>query len=209
MGNNNFPKQNTLYCQKATWKQVVLLWIGTCKIHQWGDEHSNNYSILWLTLCHRRMRHAHQQVIKNLADNTKGGPDMVTEAPSKICKGCEKGKSKWLPSPSSKSRANKPLDLVHSDLDEFPVCSISGYKWTATYHDNHSSYGVMFYLKSKDEEFTAFKAYQAWAKRQTSTTLKCKWTDQGGAFLSNEQKQYLKDLTCHSKMDEQKGSNKP
>ena len=45
----------------------------------------------------------------------------------------------------------------------------------------------MFYLKSKDEEFTAFKAYQAWAKR------KCKRTDWGGEFLSNEQRQYLKE----------------
>ena len=66
-------------------------------------------------------------------------------------------------------------------------------KWTATYLDNHSSYGVMFYLKSKDEEFTAFKPYQAWAERQTSTTLKCKWTDHGGEFLSNEQRAYLKE----------------
>ena len=51
----------------------------------------------------------------------------------------------------------------------------------------------MFYLKSKDEEFTTFKAYKAWAERQTSTTLKCKQTDWGGEFLSNEQKTYLKE----------------
>ena len=91
------------------------------------------------------------------------------------------------------ARAANPLDLVHSDLDEFPVHPIGGYKWTATYLDNHSSYGVMFYPKSKDEEFTAFKAYQAWSKKQTGTTLKCKRTDWGGEFLSNEQKQYLKE----------------
>ena len=72
------------------------------------------------------------------------------------------------------ARAANPLDLVHSDLDEFPVHPIGGYKWTATYLDNHSSYGVMFYPKSKDEEFTAFKVYQAWSKKQTGTTLKCK-----------------------------------
>ena len=56
-----------------------------------------------------------------------------------------------------------------------------------------SSYGVIFYLKSKDVEFTAFKSDQAWAKRQTSTTLKCKRINQVGEFLSNEQKQYLKE----------------
>ena len=61
------------------------------------------------------------------------------------------------------------------------------------YLDDHSSYGVMFYLKCKDEEFTAFKAYKAWAERQTGTTLKCKRTDCGGEFLSNKQKLYLKE----------------
>ena len=184
--------------------------------------------ILW----HRRMGHAHQCMIKNLTENTKGGPNNImvwhwpkgmsgvrgpgwglgssvrlrcsiepvlhpcllfagfisgslpslgsSRDPSPIQQGHlyksvrDVKKSKWLP--SSKSRAARPIDLVHSNLDEFPVHSISSYKWTTTYLDNHSSYGVIFYLKSKDEEFTAFKAYQAWAERQTSTTLKCKWT---------------------------------
>ena len=92
-----------------------------------------------------------------------------------------------------KSRAQKPLDLVHSDLDEFPICSISDFKWTATYLDDHSSFEIMFYLKNKDEEFTAFKSYKAWSKRQLGTTSKYKQTDQGGEFLSNEQKTYLKE----------------
>ena len=30
------------------------------------------------TLWYRKMGHAHQHVIKNLADNTEGGPDTVT-----------------------------------------------------------------------------------------------------------------------------------
>ena len=138
------------------------------------------------TLWHRRMGHVNQCMIKNLTDNTEGGPDNVTETPKETCKGCKKGKLKRLPFPPSKSRATWPLDLVHSDLDGFPVCSRSSYKWTVTYLDDHSSYGVMSYLKRKDEEFTAFKAYQAWAKRQTGTKLKCKRTDWGGEFLSNE-----------------------
>ena len=49
----------------------------------------------------------------------------------------------------------------------------------------------MFYLKHKNEEFAAFKTYKAWAERQLGTTLKCKWTDCGGEFLSNEQKTYM------------------
>ena len=107
--------------------------------------------------------------------------------------GLWKSKIKWLPFPPSKSRAARPIDLVHSDLDEFPICSIGSYKWTSTYLGDHSSYEVMFYLKSEDEEFTTFKAYKTWAKTQLGTTLKCKQTDWGGEFLSNEQKTYLKE----------------
>ena len=189
MGNNSFPKQNTLYYQQITWNYFDLELTTSNRLMM-------NTAITTVscdyTLWHRRMGHANQHMIKNLTENTEGGPDKVTETTLNICEGCEKGKLKQLPFPPSKSRVQWPLDLVHSDLDEFPICSISGYKWTTTYLDNHSSYGVMFYLKSKDEGFTAFKAYQVWAKRQTGTKLKCKWTDWGGEFLSNEQKWYLK-----------------
>ena len=37
-------------------------------------------------------------------------------------------------------------------------------KYTATYLDNYSSFGVMFYLKKKNDEFAAFKQYKVWAE---------------------------------------------
>ena len=72
-----------------------------------------------------------------------------------------------------------------------PVFSIGRYKYTSTYLDNYSSFGVMFYLKKKNDEFTAFKQYKVWAERQLGTTLKCRHFDHGGEFLSNEQKTYM------------------
>ena len=72
-----------------------------------------------------------------------------------------------------------------------PILSIGKYKYTATYLDGYSSFGVMFYLKHKNEEFTAFKAYKAWAEQQLGTKLKCRWSDCGGEFLSNKQKAYM------------------
>ena len=116
------------------------------------------------TLWHRRMGHAHQHVIKHLNKNTEGGPNQTTNPPSGICEGCEMGKSKRLPFPVSKSRAKRPLDLVHSDLDKMSDISIGGYKYTATYLDNYSSFGVIYYLKKKSNEFTTFKQYKVWAE---------------------------------------------
>ena len=126
------------------------------------------------TLWNRRMGHPHQHVINHLRKNMEGGPHQITEAPIGTCEGCKKGKSKRLPFPTSQSRAKRALDLIHSNLDEMPVLSIGRYKYTATYLDDYSSFGVMFYLKHENEEFAAFKTYKAWAERQLSTTLKCR-----------------------------------
>ena len=76
-------------------------------------------------------------------------------------------------------------------MDEMPVLPIGRYKYTATYLDDYSSFGVVLYLKHKNEEFTAFKTHKAWAKRQFGTTLKCRQFDHGGEFLLNEQKAYI------------------
>ena len=84
------------------------------------------------TLWHRKMGHTYQHVIKHLGENTEGSPHQTTEALNSACEGCEKGKSKRLLFPVSRSRARQPLDLVHSDLDEMPVLSIGGYKYTTT-----------------------------------------------------------------------------
>ena len=89
------------------------------------------------------------------------------------------------------SRAKNVLDLVHSNLDEMSSASIDGYIYTATYLDDHSRYGMMFFLKNKSEQFGAFKAYKAWAERHTDRQLKCIRTDRGGEFLSNEQKEFM------------------
>ena len=58
------------------------------------------------TLWHREMGHAHQHVIKHLGNNTEGGHHETTDAPHGACEGCEKGKCKRLPFPSSRSRAS-------------------------------------------------------------------------------------------------------
>ena len=54
-------------------------------------------------------------------------------------------------------------------------------------------YGMMFFLKHKDEQFDAFKTYKAWAEHQTGQKLKTIRTDRGGEFLLKEQKCYLQE----------------
>ena len=145
-------------------------------------------------LWHQHLGHTNSRVIKALLSHIIGGPATgAATPPTGLCNGCKKGKSKQLPFPPSKSWAETTLALVQSNLDKMSTASINGYKWTATYLDDHTRYGMMFFLKHKDEQFDAFKTYKAWAERQTRWKLKTIRTDRGGEFLSKEQKRYLQE----------------
>ena len=156
------------------------------------------------TLWHRRMGHAHQHVNK-ASWKTTWKVVLIKPLMHHLEHVMDTKKSKRLPFPTSKYRAKQPLDLVHSALDKIPVLSISRYKYTTAYLDDHSSYGVMFYLKNKSKEFTTFKIYKAWAKRQLVTTLKCRQFNHGGEFLSNEQKTYMADQMSMPDSPQQNG----
>ena len=67
-------------------------------------------------LWHLRMAHTNYEVIRALPAEMTGGPDQKIQPPSKVCDGCEKGKSKCLPFPPSRTRAKHVLDLVHSEM---------------------------------------------------------------------------------------------
>ena len=129
-------KEGTMVSQNGTSYIIGTPKLG--KLHSFDMVLANNRSeipraiiatLSDYTLWHRGMGHAHQCIIKHLTKNTEGGPHQTTDAPHEACEGCEKGKSKRLPFPSSRTRALRPLDLVHSDLDEMPVLSIGRYKY--------------------------------------------------------------------------------
>ena len=79
---------------------------------------SKNDYLLW----HNRLRHPGKKIVENLHKGTKGLSGRVS-IPSDIspCHGCQLGKSKRQPFPSSESRAKKSLDLIHCNLIEFPT----------------------------------------------------------------------------------------
>ena len=165
----------------GTRKQATGLCYFNAQILQ-GDEMNvpvklSAINISQSNLWHQRLAHANYEVICALPTETTSGPDQKLQLPSKVCDSCEKGKSKRLSFPPSTSRAKHVLDLVHSDLDKMSSASIDRYIYTATYLDDHSQYGMMFFLKNKSKQFGAFKAYKAWAERHTDRQLKCIRTD--------------------------------
>lgn len=78
-------------------------------------------------LWHFRFGHSNERVIQNLDKNTQGVPHIKIPADKHICQACLEGRSKRSSYPESASRAKLPLELVHSDLDEFPILTVDGH----------------------------------------------------------------------------------
>ncbi|KFD66912.1 hypothetical protein M514_20778 [Trichuris suis] len=79
-----------------------------------------------------------------------------------ICETCFKGKMTAFPFPKGETKANKPMELIHSELcGPMPVETPSGHRYFLTLVDDHSRFTVVHLLKSKDEVFDAIKNYIA------------------------------------------------
>ena len=81
---------------------------------------------------------------------------------------------------------------MHSNLAGLmQVQSIQGASYIATFINNYSRHGVVYFLKSKDQCAAAFKTFLAWAKTQTSKQLLALHSDQGGEYLLHAIKNVL------------------
>jgi len=64
----------------------------------------------------------------------------------------------------SYSRALRPLELVHSDLCEFPTLSYYCCRYVATFVDNFSAFVCVYPIAAKSDTFRVFREYRAWAE---------------------------------------------
>ena len=139
---NKIYSSNGTLLIEGTSKQATGLCYFNMQILQGNDENvPTQLSVINISssdLWHQQLAHVNYKVIRALLTEMTGGPDQKIQPSSKVCDGCEKGKSKCLPFPPLRTRAKHVLDLVHSDLDEMSSASIDRYTYTATYLDNHS-----------------------------------------------------------------------
>ena len=63
------------------------------------------------------------------------------------------------------------------------MCSIQGSQYIATFIDDYSRHGVVYYLRTKDQCATAFKKFLAWAKNQSLEHMSVLHSDHGREYL--------------------------
>ena len=111
-----------------------------------------------------------------------------------FCKSCVEGKIHRQPFPREGGKGStKLLGLVHSDVcGELNVKSLGGAKYFLTFVDDNTRYVWVYLLKHKSEVFDKFLEWKALVENSSGHKLKALRTDNGGEYVSNEMKSFLK-----------------
>jgi hypothetical protein len=133
-------------------------------------------------LWHRRLGHLHYKALPDLQNMVCGMPS-ISLSKNEICKGCMLGKNIKKAFPSSDSRAQGILDLVHCDVcGPMSSPSLSGCLYYVIFIDDYSRKCWIYFLKAKSNTFDKFKEYKAFIEKQTGKHITTLRTDNGGEF---------------------------
>jgi hypothetical protein len=138
---------------------------------------------------HRRLGHPNSHVLRVLFKSGLLGNKNSTSSNNDIvdCASCKLGKSKTLPFPLHKTRTTKPFEIVHTDVWGIaPVISHEHYRYFVTFIDDFTRFTWVYFLRSKSEVFSVFKALLALVETQFSAKIKILQSDSGGEYMSNE-----------------------
>jgi len=166
-----------------------LFWIDTSD----AALHAIGKGPIPLQLWHERMGHMSHRALTRYKDSVKG----ISLSPSpdpdlSPCSGCQLGKQTRSSFPGSSKRSDRRLRIIHSDLaGPMQTRSIQGSSYFATFIDDYSRHGVVYFLKTKDQCAAAFKKFLAWAENQTSDRLLALHSDRGGEYISRATRSIL------------------
>jgi len=104
-----------------------------------------------------------------------------------ICKSCQFGKQTRTNFPEKEGSANKPLELIHTDVcGPFRTRTPRGEEYLILFIDDFSRFVWLGLMKHKDEAFEKFKSFKALVENESDHKIKCLRSDRGGEFTSNE-----------------------
>ena len=94
-------------------------------------------------------------------------------------------------SPASLKCSDRVLELIHTDLCEFPIQSHSHAKWMITFIDDALGFATLHFLQSKADAVTALQDLVIWAEAQTGYRLHSICSDRGGEYINQSIKTFL------------------
>jgi IS30 family transposase len=118
------------------------------------------------------MAHLHHGALKVLREAVTRLPEFSFDQHD-VCKGCALAKYTKTVFPSSDSRSNGILDLIHSNV-----------------YGPMSRKTSIFFMKTRDEVFSSFQEFKALMENQTGRKIKVLKSDNGGEYTSSAFKEF-------------------
>ncbi|KAG7565068.1 Zinc finger CCHC-type superfamily [Arabidopsis suecica] len=115
--------------------------------------------------------------------------------PNQVCEGCLLGKQFKMSFPKeSSTRAQKPLELIHTDVcGPIKPKSLGKSNYFLLFIDDFSRKTWVCFLKEKSEVFENFKKFKAHVEKESGLEIKAMRSDRGGEFTSKEFLKYCED----------------
>ena len=148
-----------------------------------------------LSLWHQRYGHVNKKDVKTLySEKLVEGMKLDLKHEDEDCEGCAVGKSVRYPFPKVGSKKSTGiLDLVHSDVcGPLNIASVGGSIYFLTFIDDYSNFVCVYMLKKKSAVLEKFIEYLAMAENFSGRRLKKLRSDNGGEYVSDAFKDYLK-----------------
>ena len=148
-------------------------------------------------LLHHRLGHISQGYLRTLitCKSIRGLPRTYMPVPAPLhtsCLPCIEAKTQAQPHPPQRTRAERVLEKVHCDLvGPYPVAGLKGEQYRLTIVDDHSRFGWVFPLHTKDQAKFAIINWILQVENQSGKRLKHFHADRGGEFLNNTLLQHL------------------
>jgi len=164
------------------------------ELHSTGETAAMTTTSNEMNLWHQRLGHLCEQQMRRMVDK-----EMVTgvKLPKGcglfFCVGCVEGKMHRKPFQPVGVRSSRRLNLVHSDVcGPMLTESHGGHKYFVTFIDDYSRCCAVYFLKHRSEVSAKFKEFEAITTNDCGHKIEALRTDNGGEYISNEFKDYLK-----------------
>jgi transposase InsO family protein len=153
-----------------------------------------NIEVTYLKVCvedkkwlwHLRFGHVNFGGLKEMARKKMVHGLPIIDSLDKFYEGCVIGKHPRSSFPKvAEYRANKPLELVHTDIyGPIKSSSIGENRYFIACIDDFSQKTWIYFLKEKSEAFRVFKKFKAFVEKQSGFYIKVLRSDRYGEFIS-------------------------
>lgn len=161
-----------------------------------GESAGKVEEMLTIDELHRRLGHvSHERARRLVEKKMVTGILLDPDSEPTVCESCEwaKGERKAIRRQREEERSKAVGDEIHSDLwGPAPVETINRKKFYISFTDDFSRYTHLFFLRSKDEAFDAYLAYEAYLRVHKGVPIKALRSDRGGEYLSDEFSDHLR-----------------